>query len=146
MTAPTHGRSGTTLILRVAARGLTPPVIALAVFFLWRGHDAPGGGFIAGLVLGAGVVLRWLAFGVDGIGALVPGPPARVLALGLVVAVTVGAVPLAFGEPFLSGAIWEPRVGDVEVKLASSLVFDVGVTLVVVGMVGAFVRGMGARR
>lgn len=130
----------------MAARALTPAVVVLALFFLWRGHDAPGGGFIAGLVFGAGIVLRWLAFGPDGIGPLLPAPPSRVLALGLVIAIGVGMVPVAVGEPFLSGAIWELSVLGTELKVASSLVFDVGVTFAVVGMVGAFVRGMGSIR
>jgi multisubunit Na+/H+ antiporter MnhB subunit len=133
----------TSVILRTAARALTPLVVVLAMFFLVRGHDAPGGGFIAGLVLGAGIVLRWLAFGVDGLRPLLPARPTTLLVAGLLLAVLAGIVPVLLDQPFLSGAVWKSELAGFEVKVASSLVFDTGVTLVVVGMVGAFVRSLG---
>jgi multisubunit Na+/H+ antiporter MnhB subunit len=133
-------------ILRHAARVLTPAIVVLAVFFLLRGHDDPGGGFIAGLVLGAGIVFRWLAFGSEGIGRLLPASPTVLLASGLGLAVVTGLAPMAFGEPFLKGEIWKAELWGGELKVTSSLVFDVGVSLVVVGMVGAFVRALGEER
>jgi multisubunit Na+/H+ antiporter MnhB subunit len=136
----------TTVILRTAARGLTPVAVILAMFFLIRGHNDPGGGFIAGLVLGAGIVLRWLAFGVEGVGRLLPVPPVALLGAGLVLAVGTGLVPVILGDPFLSGALWEARLLGIELKVASSLFFDVGVVLVVLGMVGAFVQTLGDER
>lgn len=135
-----------TVILRAAARGLTPAIVILAVFFLLRGHDEPGGGFIAGLVLGAGIVFRWLAFGNEGIGRLLPLAPTSLLALGLGLAVGTGLAAVALGEPFLTGAVWKADVAGLQVKATASLVFDAGVMLVVVGMVGAFVRTLGASR
>jgi multisubunit Na+/H+ antiporter MnhB subunit len=135
-----------TLILRTTARALTPAVLALALFFLIRGHDAPGGGFIAGLVIGAGIVLRWLAFGVDRLSPLVPAEPLVIVGCGLGIAVASGIVPMLFGGAFLSGTVWELEAASLELKVASSIVFDLGVTFVVVGMVGAFVRSLGGVR
>lgn len=135
-----------TIVLRATARLLTPVIVVLAVFFMLRGHDDPGGGFIAGLILGAGVVLRWLAFGPEGVGVLLPVRPAVLLAGGLAVAVVTGLVPLVFGEPFLSGTVVGTRVVGVEVKVATSLIFDVGVMSIVLGMVGTFVVALGQER
>jgi multicomponent Na+:H+ antiporter subunit B len=117
--------------------------VALAIFFLLRGHDAPGGGFIAGLTLGAGTILRWLAFGPDGVGRLLPLPPLALVAAGLALAILTGVVSLVAGEAFLTGAVWSGEVVGLSVKVASSIAFDVGVTLLVLGAVGALVRSMG---
>jgi multisubunit Na+/H+ antiporter MnhB subunit len=135
-----------TAILRHAARLLTPVIVILAVFFLLRGHDDPGGGFIAGLVLGAGIVFRWLAFGNEGIGRLLPADPVVLLASGLGLAVLTGLGAVVAGEPFLAGELWKTEVWGRELKVTSSLAFDVGVSLVVIGMVGAFVRALGEER
>ncbi len=133
-----------TVILRTAARALTPAVVLLALFFLWRGHDAPGGGFIAGLVVGAGIVLRWLAFGPDRLAPLLPVDPRWFLGGGLALAVVAGLVPVILSEPLLSGTVWTAEVAGLELKVASSIVFDLGVSVVVVGMVGTFVRSLGS--
>lgn len=135
-----------TIVLRATARLLTPVIVVLAVFFMLRGHDDPGGGFIAGLILGAGVVLRWLAFGPEGVGVLLPVRPAVLLAGGLAVAVVTGLVPLVFGEPFLSGTVVGTSIVGLEVKVATSLIFDVGVMSIVLGMVGTFVVALGQER
>ncbi len=135
-----------TIVLRATARLLTPVIVALAVFFMLRGHDDPGGGFIAGLILGSGVVLRWLAFGPEGVGVLLPVRPAVLLAGGLAVAVVTGLVPLVFGEPFLSGTVVGTSIVGLEVKVATSLIFDVGVMSIVLGMVGTFVVALGQER
>ena len=135
-----------TLTLRVTARFLTPVVVVLAAFFMVRGHDDPGGGFIAGLVLGAGVVLRWLAFGTNGIGRLLPLPPRVLLALGSGLAIVSGVTPLLFGDPLLSGTVVRVSVAGLELKAATSLVFDLGVLSIVLGMVGTFVVTLGQER
>jgi multisubunit Na+/H+ antiporter MnhB subunit len=118
-------------------------VVVLGLFFLLRGHDAPGGGFIAGLTLGTGVILRWLAFGPRGVGRLMQVAPLTLIAAGLVLAIATGAVTTLLGEPFLSVALWTGEVVGLSFKVSSSLVFDVGVTSLVLGTVGALVRAMG---
>ncbi|HVM11691.1 MAG TPA: MnhB domain-containing protein [Actinomycetota bacterium] len=136
-----------TLILRTAARLLVPLIGVLAVYLLVRGHDAPGGGFIAALAGGAAIVLRYLAHGPAGVRRLVPIPFSSLLGVGLLLAVGYGVAGLVAGAEFLRGAIWRveaPVVG--ELKVAAALVFDLGVFFVVLGVVLAIVRYLGEER
>ena len=131
-----------TLVLRTVTRLLTPVIVALSVYLLLRGHNAPGGGFIASLVAGAGIVLRYLSLGPD---ALRPGRLSfgTLLTSGLGLASASMLIPLAFGEPIGRGTVWYPALAGATFKLPSSLVFDVGVYLVVVAVVVAIVRFLG---
>lgn len=128
-----------TVILRTAARHLGPALVVFALWLLWRGHNAPGGGFIAGLVAGAALVLYAIAFGPDAAARRLRIAPPRLIGLGLALALGVGLTGPLFGRAFL-GAGWVdvPGVG----PLGTPLIFDVGVFAVVVGAVGAFVRAL----
>lgn len=130
-----------TPILRWTARALTPVIVGFSIYFLLRGHNAPGGGFIAALVAGSAVVLQYLANGLEGIRRFVPVRFATLMAFGLVIAVLAGIIPLFFGGAFLQGAVW--YLGDL--KVAASLGFDVGVYLVVLSVVIVIVRYLGER-
>jgi multisubunit Na+/H+ antiporter MnhB subunit len=132
---PARGR---TLILREAARVLTPGIIALSLYYLLRGHNAPGGGFIAALVAGSALILQFLTGGVAGGRRLLPVAPQRVLGAGLLLAVVYGlAGMLVLGE-FLQGAVWEIGLPLVSAKFVTSLVFDVAVFVVVAAAFGAY--------
>ncbi len=133
----------TTLILTATARAVTPFIWVLSVYLLLRGHGAVGGGFIAALVGSAAVVIRSFALGPDGAG-FPSRRPAVLVGLGILVAVGFGLAGLALGSSFLSGAVWRgdlPLVG--EVKVAASIVFDLGVYLTVLGAIAAVVRIFG---
>lgn len=133
-----------TVIVRTAAKVLTPGIVLLSLYLLLRGHHQPGGGFIGGLVAGGAAVLLHLAWGPVGVRRLrVRGP--ELLSAGLLVATGYGLAGLAFGEAFLRGAIWSlgPLPGLGQVKVTASLVFDVGVYLVVIGLVIAYLRALG---
>jgi multisubunit Na+/H+ antiporter MnhB subunit len=133
-----------TLILTATIRALLPLVWGLSVYLLLRGHDAPGGGFIAALVAGAAVVLRDLAVGTEGGPRFRFGSTAGLLGTGILLVVGYGLAGLVMGSSFLEGAVWRggvPVLGDV--KLATSLMFDLGVYLVVVGAVVGIVRRLG---
>ena len=121
------------MMLRAGARFLLPFGAIVAIYLLLRGHNLPGGGFIAGLVLAAVLVMVRVAGG-----APLPAPdkivhPA-VIALGLLIAVATGVGAIVLGYPFLTSAfghpVW-PIVG--EVPLASAALFDLGVFVTVVG-------------
>lgn len=124
------------LVLDTVTRAALPTVMVFSLYLLFVGHNAPGGGFIAGLVAGAGLVLRYLGRGRRGLEDLVSVPFDRVLGAGLMVAGGTGAASWAFGAPFLSSSdvhVHVPVLGDIH--LVSPLAFDIGVYLVVVGLV-----------
>jgi len=124
-------------ILSLTVSGLTPVLVLVAVFVTFRGHNAPGGGFAGGLIVGIVLVLRYLTDGTEAVRRL-PVDPIVVIGAGLLLAVATGAVPLLFGSSFLESAIWKvnlPLIG--EVKIVSSALFDLGVFTLVAGVVAA---------
>jgi len=122
-------------------------VLVTAVFFLLRGHQSPGGGFIAGLVAATAFVLRYLAGPGAGSGAARSTPrPGTVLGIGLLLACATSVVPWFFGGQVLQSDhvdLHVPVLGDV--PLTSVLAFDTGVFLVVVGIVLAVLATLGAQ-
>jgi len=113
----------------------------LAVYLLLRGHNLPGGGFIAGLATAISLVLLSLAIGNEAIHAVVRFDPVRVAAAGLMLATVTGAIPWLIGRPFLEHfqvhlhAV--PLLGDMH--LGTPLAFDLGVYFVVVGIASKIV-------
>ena len=115
------------------------------VYLLFSGHNEPGGGFAGGLVAGLALVLRYLAGGRYELGEAAPVDPGLLLGAGLLFAGGTGVVGLALGAEVLQTAILEttlPVLGDV--KLVTSLFFDIGVYLIVVGLVLDVLRSLGA--
>jgi multicomponent Na+:H+ antiporter subunit B len=141
----------TTIIMRTTARIVVPIVLVLAASLFLQGHNLPGGGFIGGVLTVAAFGLVYVAFGLDylEVGVLDrevdPGAGMfehrsvtayrRVFVLGLAVVAGSGVAGLLLGESFLAQTFVHlegvPLYGEVE--LASALVFDTGVYLVVVG-------------
>ncbi len=134
--------SARSIILSTAARVAYPVLIAFAVFLYWRGHNAPGGGFIAGLLTSAAIVLRFIARGRKREPRL--GVPfVTVIGVGLAIALTTAFGPLLFGHMFFThtyGFINIPLIGRIE--LASAGLFDLGVYVVVVGNVITVISAM----
>jgi multicomponent Na+:H+ antiporter subunit A len=133
------------LVLEVITRLLFHAVLVFSLFLLFAGHNAPGGGFAGGLVAGLALVLRYLAGGRYELGEAAPIDPGRLLGTGLLLAGATGAVGLALGAQVLETAYLEatvPVLGDV--SLATALFFDIGVYLVVVGLVLDVLRSLGA--
>jgi multicomponent Na+:H+ antiporter subunit A len=133
------------VVFEVATRLLFHSMIVLAMFLLFSGHNAPGGGFAAGLVTGIAIIIRYLAGGRYELGEAAPVHPGLLLGAGLFLSVGVGLIPLAFGGEPLQSFIVEtdvPLFG--HVKLVTSLFFDIGVYLVVIGLVLDILRSLGA--
>ena len=134
--------SARSIILSTAARIAYPVLIAFALFLYWRGHNAPGGGFIAGLLTSAAIVLLFIARGRakdSGIGA----PFVTAVGVGLAIALTTAFGPLLFGHAFFThtyGHVNIPLLGPIE--LATAALFDLGVYVVVVGNVITVIRAM----
>lgn len=123
------------LIFRAAARVLMPLLIVFATFLLLRGHNEPGGGFVAGLVVAVAFVLRVFAEGVSAARAALLVEPRKLIAVGLVLALASGFVPVALGQPFLTACWTEIGPPGWELLIGTPLSFDVGVCLVVIGIV-----------
>lgn len=133
------------LILGAGTRAVFHTILVFSVFLLFAGHNAPGGGFIGGLVAGAALVLRYVAEGSGGLRRTVPVAPEALLGGGLVLAGGSGAVALATGRDFLTQGylLVEELPGLGAVRIHSALVFDTGVFLIVVGLVLAVLRTLG---
>jgi multicomponent K+:H+ antiporter subunit A len=122
------------LILSVLSRLLLPMALLVSVFLLLRGHNLPGGGFIAGLVTAVALILQYMASGVAWTRSRLRFDPATLLASGVLLAALTGLGSWAFGRPFLTSAHGHPALALLgEVPLASAMVFDLGVYLTVVG-------------
>ena len=122
------------VLLMTTARLLISILLLFAIFLLVRGHNAPGGGFIAGLVVASAVGLYALAFDIRSARSLLRVHPRTIIAVGLLIAV-LSALPGMFsGDPFMTGIWIDFSVGGESVKLGTPLLFDLGVFLVVVGM------------
>jgi len=124
----------TSSILQTATRLLMPLLLLFALFLLFRGHNAPGGGFVAGLVVAAAFVLHAMAYGIQASRRALLVPPAFLLPLGLSVALISGVPSVLLGLPFMTGLWTTVGPGPAGIALGTPLVFDIGVFLAVVGV------------
>jgi multicomponent Na+:H+ antiporter subunit B len=127
------------LILRVSAPLLLWVPMAVSLYLLIRGHNAPGGGFVGGLVAAAGLVFFAVARGQGAAARAMRLPPAAWCGIGLLVA--AGSGLLAWLDPsagYLTHRWWFADIG-VTLPLGTALLFDVGVYLTVVGTITAMV-------
>ncbi len=124
------------IMLAMLMRPLLPLALAVAFYILLRGHNLPGGGFIAGLITGVTLVLQYLAVGIDVTSRRLRIDQLWLFALGLGLAVGTGLASMAYNLPFLTsthGYVAIPLVG--KTHLASAMLFDIGVYLTVVATV-----------
>jgi len=134
------------LVLEVATRMIFPLIMVLSAYFFFAGHNAPGGGFAGGLTAGLALVLRYLAGGRYELGETLPLDAGKVLGAGLALSAGTAVTSLLLGAPVLSSAVIAfdlPVLGSV--KLVTALFFDLGVYLIVVGLVLDVLRSLGAR-
>lgn len=126
-----------TLILRTAARLLVPLSLAFAAFIYFKGHQTPGGGFVAGLVAAVALVVHRMCEGSGSLQRLLPTRERTMIAVGLALALGTGLAAMLFGLPFLSsnyGYLPLPG-GEGHFEWATVMTFDLGVMLVVAGVV-----------
>ena len=122
------------MILAVIAQILLPLALLVSVYIFLRGHNQPGGGFIAGLITAVALILQYMARGHDWTRERLPISYPAVAVSGLIIAVATGLASWLFGYPFLTSAFGHfhiPLIGEIE--LASAMLFDLGVYLAVVG-------------
>lgn len=142
---PTLDPQRRSVVFEVVTRVLFHPMIVFALFLLFAGHNNPGGGFVAGLVVGIALTVRYLAGGRYELGEAAPVHPGLLLGAGLFLSAGVGLVAGIFGGSILQSVILDlhlPVFG--EVHLVTSVFFDIGVFLVVVGLVLDILRSLGA--
>ncbi len=124
------------VILDRSVRVLFHPLLVASLYLLFAGHNQPGGGFVGGLVAGAAVAMQYVAGGIDEIRRLSRFRPWTIVGSGLLLAFCTAAVPLLFRDQILETGLFErklPVLGTV--KTTSALPFDIGVYLLVVGLV-----------
>jgi multicomponent K+:H+ antiporter subunit A len=122
------------LMLQLAARIVLPFALLVSVHLFLRGHNLPGGGFIAGLVLAIALLLMHVAHGAGWAAQRMAGDLRPMAGWGLLIALITGVASAWFGAPFLTSTYdlpWLPGIGGV--PLASASAFDLGVYLVVTG-------------
>ena len=133
------------VVLDTTVRVVFHTVLVFSLYLLFAGHNQPGGGFVGGLVAGVAFVLQYVAGGRAALRAAVPVDPSLPLGLGIVVASVTGMGAWLFGAQFLESgkvSLDVPVLG--VIKATSALPFDVGVYLVVVGLVLLLLRTLGA--
>lgn len=137
-----HDRS---MVLEVATRVMFPTMIVLSIWLLLIGHNNPGGGFVGGVVAGLAFVLRYLAGGRYELGEAMPIPAGYLLGTGLFVAAAGGASPLLFGNvPFQSTPVDIPLGALGELHFTTAMILDVGVYILVMGLIVDLVSALGA--
>lgn len=111
-------------------------ILTLGLYLFFSGHNAPGGGFIGGLVLASAIVLLLLAYDIETIRASIPVDFKLVAAVGVVIVLISGLLPTILGQPFLEQSFTHfviPFFGEIE--LSTVTFFESGVALTVVGVV-----------
>ncbi|WP_165855588.1 monovalent cation/H+ antiporter subunit A [Marinobacter sp. JSM 1782161] len=131
-------------MLKQISRPLLPLALMVSVYIFLRGHNLPGGGFVAGLVTSVALILQYIASGMRWSHMRMPFSLRTPIGLGLLIATVTGLASFAFGYPFLTSTfshIHWPFVGDFE--LASALAFDIGVYLTVIGATLTILASLG---
>ncbi len=123
-----------TIIFKTASTYLLPILLLFSVFILLRGHYLPGGGFVGGLIASIAYVLHSFANGLDRTKDVIKFHPGFLMPVGLSLSLLSGMAPLLHELPFMTG-LWAHDPVPVLGNIGSALFFDIGVYLVVVGVV-----------
>jgi multicomponent Na+:H+ antiporter subunit A len=133
------------IIFEVVTRLIFHSMIVFSIYLLLAGHNLPGGGFAGGLTAGLALTIRYLAGGRYELREATPVSAGTLLGIGLATAAASGVTPLLLGGQVFQSAIielWLPVFGDI--KFVTSTLFDIGVYIVVVGLVLDVLRSLGA--
>lgn len=137
-----HHRS---ILLEVVVRLIFHSLIVVSLYLLLVGHNEPGGGFAGGLVVGMALVARYLAGGRVELGAAAPIGAGTLLGVGLLLAVGTALAPLFIGADALTSTWFTIELGVLgSIDFVTSTIFDIGVYLVVIGLVLDVLRSLGA--
>ncbi len=124
------------MMMVVLTRVMMPIILMVGFYIFWRGHNEPGGGFIAGLIVSIAVVMQYMASGFSWAAARQRYPYHGVIGAGVLIAGLCGIGSWFFGKPFLTSDFTYVRIPPFqEFELATAAIFDLGVFLAVVGAV-----------
>jgi multicomponent K+:H+ antiporter subunit A len=124
------------LMMVIATRVMMPIALLVALYIFLRGHNNPGGGFIAGLVVSIALLMQYMASGFDWATARQRFPYHGIIASGIFAALLTGLGSVLLGYPFLTSSFGYFKLPFIEkFELASAIAFDIGVFLCVVGAV-----------
>ncbi|MBX3045577.1 MAG: MnhB domain-containing protein [Anaerolineales bacterium] len=126
------------LYLALLDRILTPILLLLAVVFLLAGHNAPGGGFIAGLVVATAFLMQILARGDSFVRKLIGIYLQPAMGVGLLIALLSALTGIGNNGVFFQGVWWKLSLGSFELEFGSPTTFDIGVFLVVSAFVTSY--------
>ncbi|KZE65976.1 cation:proton antiporter [Fictibacillus phosphorivorans] len=129
-----HSRSND-LILKTTTNIIVFVILAFSVNMLFSGHNAPGGGFIGGLMGAGAILLLYVSYGLQPVNRILPINYTYMIGAGLLIAILTGAGSFVLGVPFLSqsfGYFYLPILGKTE--LATAMLFDLGVYFTVIGV------------
>jgi multicomponent K+:H+ antiporter subunit A len=125
----------TSSLFRTSMRLILPLSLIFAAYLFFKGHNEPGGGFIAGLIVSVSLAVYRMAEGRGALTKLLPIKPGPLAAVGLTIALLTALTPLALGEPFLRSATgYLDLPGGGQYHWATVLPFDLGVMIVVVAV------------
>lgn len=135
----------TSLLFQTAARLILPLSLVFAAYMMLKGHNAPGGGFIGGLIAAVSLMIFAMACGREALMRLVPVHPRTLIAGGLLLAVLTGLLPLLVGNPMLTSTVIDefPLGWGQSIHFVSVLAFDSGVVLVVIGVSIGMIQRLG---
>ena len=135
------------VILRTASILLVPLSLVFAMFIYFKGHQSPGGGFVAGLVAAVALIVLRMSEGGAALTKLLPFPERMFISIGLLLAMATGCGALLLGLPFFTsshGYLHLPTSTGkpFDVEWATVMVFDFGVFMVVTGVVVGMIHAL----
>lgn len=123
-----------TLILSTVIKILIPIFLGFAIYMFFRGHNQPGGGFIAGLIASIPFMIYSMAYGVDKVQEIFHIKPMFMATIGLLLAAVSGVFSMFIGEPMMT-SLWLPEKVSILGKVGTPILFDLGVFFLVAGVV-----------
>lgn len=130
------------VILRTATQVLITLLLLLSIWLFLRGHNAPGGGFIGGLVGACAFALYTIAYGVNKTREVLFFKPLNLIGVGLLIAVFSGWLSLFLLDSFLTGQWFKLKLFGDTIKLGTPVLFDLGVYFVVIGVTLTMLLGL----
>lgn len=139
------------LMFRITSSWILALALVVSLYIFLRGHNLPGGGFIAGLITALALIIQYIALGQDRTEQLLKAKSGRLyeiwIGIGLCIAGLTGLAAWLWGRPFLTSAYTHPTLPFLgEISLASAALFDLGVYITVVGATMLMISVLGDSR